>query len=342
MKRFPRSAIGLIGLLCLIVLCSTAGCSIQLPGFRFAPSEDQKTSAQAAADIASIASITGLPPGSDAAKQMAAGGRAAAAYLGSPAKALSADDLFPPAVSRAWATKEKQAEASALQAKIRSKGNELQTRGLAFLVANVGDRRDVPSKEFLPLAQALSLQAHMTEELAQEVKVPADVELSPAEQQRMDLLASALTTITQKAQEVAGLRPTSKEVVEKAAEQVGEGLDTIGGIIDQYPWLSALVASTPVLGGILYGRKKSKDAKAARAEAEAAKNGNGNGSAAAAGPIAAIADVAKQLTDALAKSVPAPVAVPAPAPVAVASAPPEPTPPLPTPPQAPPSEPTPA
>jgi hypothetical protein len=299
----------------LMICLPAAGCSMTLPGFRFAPDENQKASAQAAGDIATVAAITGLPPGSEAAKQMAAGGRAAAAYLGAPSKPIPIDGLFPAGVAKAWSTKEKQADAAALQARIRAKGSELTNRGLAFLATSIGDRRDVPAKELTPLAQAVALQSHMTEELAQSVNVPQDPSITEAEQKRLDMLASALSAVTEKAAQVASMRPTSKEVVEKAADEIDKGLDTIGGIVDRYPWLSGLVAGTPVLGALLYGRKRAKDAKAAQAEVVAVKAANG--SAATAAPAAMMADSLRQAIDALAKSTPAaptPPAVPTSAP----------------------------
>jgi CspA family cold shock protein len=239
-------------LLGLLALACMLGCDSPLPGMRFAPNEPQKQNAQVAADLAAVAAAEGLPPGSPAARRMAAAAAVDATYAGSPDQPIDIEPLTPPAVRQAWANKASQVTALRLREKLRTRAAEIQTNQLAGLLELFGEPGKKISPDFvLPRLAAIGDVTKAAGELAAAVEIPGDVAISPAEQARIDALDQVISKMSAAASAQAGRRPTVGEVAEAGLKEADWWGDALG---EAFPWLMGV----PGVGAAAYGVKKGR------------------------------------------------------------------------------------
>ncbi len=254
----------LTGIVVLAFLAS--GCNAPMPGFRFAPSEEQKQTAQVSTDLASVANQAGLPPGSTAAHRMSGAARATATYTGYPTEPINIEDLVPAAVTNAWGNLEKSAEAWRLKREIRAKTSEVVAARLAELAEAIKDKATVSAAELIYLVRSVVETHKMGLEIAEAIPIP-DEQMTDAERALMTAAAKLTKQATAAAQAQASRRPTVSEVVDKSLDQADSTIDKIGGILESY----GLLALIPGAGGVVYAARKRKQQKQAIAERDTAQ-----------------------------------------------------------------------
>jgi len=244
---------------------TSGGCDMQMGALRWAPSEQQKQSAQIGADLTTGLAATGARPESPAAIRAARAARAAATYTGPPDQPVNVEDLLLPE-RRAWPILEARAAAWKLKEKLQSRAGRVAGAALTELSESVQDAPQVAADAVIHRVRAIVDLWRMTEDVASEIDLPRERPLSAAEQARLDELKKLTDRVTAAADAQGARRPTAGEVSEQLREQVGkvqtEAEKWIATVKDSAPWaLSALG-----LGGGAYALKKRKDAKAAAAE----------------------------------------------------------------------------
>jgi len=254
----------IICVICAICgLLFLAGCEMPLGALRFAPSQEQKQSADAAARLAAVADSQGLPPGSAATARLADSAQAAAIYAGAPASPVDLAALTPPAVRQAWSAREKTAEALQLRANLQAKAGEITARQLGELLAELQDKAKVKTVELLQRAHAIVDSAKAAGELAAAIPIPGQPEFTAAEQARLEALDKTLASLTAIAAAQAGKRPTVSDAAEEALGQASSWYDTLTTAM---PFL----LSIPGVAGVGYAVKKGREIVAVRKAADAA------------------------------------------------------------------------
>ncbi len=253
----------------LVALLILAGCGGVLPGFRMAPAEEQKQTAQVGADLAGVAATSGLPPRSAAAAQMAHAARAGSAYAGPPSEPVDVSDLVPPAVTRAWDLMERRAEALGIRADVLDRTAEMTAEGLADLAADIEGQAKVNADRVVFRAAAIVQGQKIGAELADAIPLPDPLDMTPEEAARLKRLDAALDKLQVTAAAQAARRPTTGEVVEAAEGQALDTLDRVGQVLEDY----GLLGLVPGAAGVLYAVRKRKQAKDSRADSEQAREG---------------------------------------------------------------------
>jgi len=254
-----RSTKALWTSLILASAVSLVGCGGVLPGFRLSPGEQQKQSAQVGAELGVVAASSGLPPDSLAAKQLARSAYAGMTYMGPPEQPTDVSPLLPPAVTGAWATVQRQAEAYELKHNVRERTTEITAEALAALAADIEGESRVDADRVVFRAQAIIQGQKMGDEIAGVIPIPGLDILSPEEAERMKRLDKALDKIQSAAATQAARRPTAAEVVDAAEDQALGTADRVLGALEDW----GLVGAVPGVGlAMLYGARKRKQAKA--------------------------------------------------------------------------------
>jgi hypothetical protein len=264
-----------LSVMVVLALSILPGCGGVLPGFRMAPAEEQKQTAQVGADLAGVAATSGLPPRSAAAAQMAQAARAGSAYAGPPSEPVDVSDLVPPAITRAWDLMERRAEALGTRADVLDRTAEVTAEGLAALATDIEGQAKVNADRVVFRAAAIVQGQKIGAELADAIPLPDPLDMTPEEAARLKRLDAALDKLQATAAAQAARRPTAGEVVEAAEGQALDTLDRVGQALEDY----GLLALIPGAGGVLYAVRKRKvargaqeaEAKAQRAAAEAAR-----------------------------------------------------------------------
>jgi len=260
-----------------------AGCGGALPGFRFAPAEPQKQTAQVGADLAVVAATSGLPPYSTAAKQMAKSAYAGAIYVGPPKSPTDVSALLPPAVTNAWNIMERRAEAIGLKADVLDRVADVTSERLADMAADMAGEAKVDADRVIFRAAAIVEGQKIGAEIADVIPIPGLDTLSPEEAERMRRLDKALDKIQATAATQAARRPTTGEVVEAAEDQVLSTADKAFGMLEDY----GLLALIPGAAGVALAVRKRKQAKTAAEDLKFARVRETQGTAAAAEAVAA-------------------------------------------------------
>ena len=253
----------------LAAVMLAAGCGGVLPGFRLAPNEEQKQSAQATGDLAEIAAASGLPPGSAAARQMAAGARTSRYYVGPPAEPVDVAGLVPPAVIGAWHARQAEADAHALKSKVLVRTSDVTSEALADLAASMEGQAKIDADQAIFRTHAIVETSKMGAEIADAIPIPGAPELSAEEAERLSRLDKALEKVQATAAAQAARRPTVAEVAEEAEDQVLGTLDRIGQMAEDY----GLLGLVPGGAAVFYAVRKRKQAKESRAESGRAHEG---------------------------------------------------------------------
>ena len=243
-----------------------AGCGSFAPGFRFAADQEQKQSAQIADDLAGPLAYTGSRPGSPAAKALKRATGPARTYAGEPNEPVDVSDLIAPEIG-AWQTKNSQAKAHELKAKIQAETTAMVAESLAGLIERIEGKPKVDADQVVFRIEALGEMARIGQQIAAGIEIPMDVSLSPEEAARLEALDAAVARITAAAGAQAARRPTVSEVAEAAEDQALTTIDKVGGALEDY----GLLALIPGAGGVVYAARKRKTAKAAQAEAARAE-----------------------------------------------------------------------
>ena len=253
----------------LVIPLILAGCGGVLPHFRFAPNEEQKQSAQATGDLAQIAASSGLPPGSAAARQMAAGARTSRFYVGPPKHPIDVTDLVPPAVIGAWHAREAKADAHALKSKVLVRTSDVTSEALADLAASMEGQAKIDADQAIYRTHAIVEISKMGAEIADAIPIPGAPQLSAEEAERLSRLDKALEKVQATAAVQAARRPTVAEVADATEDQVLGTIDRIGQMADDY----GLLGLVPGGAAVFYAVRKRKQAKEARAESDQAHEG---------------------------------------------------------------------
>jgi hypothetical protein len=246
------------------IACWASGCTMTLPGIRWEPTEQQRQSAQAGADLAGIAATAGLPPATAASRQLAAAARASASYAGPPSQPLDISDLVPPAIANAWNNLKAQTAAWKLKEAVQARAAESASGLMARVLDDVKGKAQIGVDRVVHRLAALAEYLRLAEDLAAQVPVPPDAAVSAAEQERLDRLDATLKKIAAAADAQANRRPTMGDVADKAMEAADSTLDKIAGFLEAY-WPAAL--AIPGVGGLVYGARKRRQQKDAAAEA---------------------------------------------------------------------------
>jgi len=252
----------------LVVCTILTGCAAPLPGFRFAPGEQQKQLAQAGAELAAVASTSGLPPGSAATRRLADAARTSAAFAGYPSEPVNIEDLVPPSVANAWTASKRKAEAMSLKSAIHAKASEVTTAAMANLLTGIEQKAQVATDGLIARVQAIVDVARMSEQIAEAVPVPGADGISPAEAARLAAINDTLKRVNAAAAAQAARRPTVAEVADKAVQTTDTVIGGIGDLLDNY----GLLALIPGAAGIYYGAKKRTQARRQQSEADQARH----------------------------------------------------------------------
>ena len=290
-----RIALGITLLAMLVSATLLAGCNGPMPGFRFAPGEEQKQSAQTADDLGKGGAYVGFPPGSPAATALARSTGPARAYAGEPKRPVDVGPLIN-AAAGTWKTKDDQITAWKLKENLHARAGNITALAMSDLAEFVQTRKKINSAEIIQRVGAIVGFNKMTAEFTQGIPIPADKQISAAEQARLDALTAAVDKITTAAAEAASARPTFDDVEDEALDTI----DQIGNILESY----GLLALIPGAGGVFYAARKRKAAKTAQAEAETARHDEANARHAAEMVKADAAEVVSKAMDRLAAAQP--------------------------------------
>ena len=259
------------GLIALVPMsCYLCGCSSVVEGLRFAPGEEQRQSAQAAADLAAGGSLVGLPPDSDAAAMLAAAARPAAAYAGAPDKSV---DVRPALITagRQWRTMEAQLAALKVRERISTETAVACKTALAELMARLADaKKAVQPGEVIPIAQAIVQMEDIGRRIAAAVEVP-EAQLSEAERAASQQVKALTLAVSDLASGLANRPVTLGEVGDRAVGAVTNAADKAVGWIDQIAQSPAAVSILTALGlGSVGGGLALRNRSRRRAEEDAA------------------------------------------------------------------------
>lgn len=282
MKRVP-SVMVVLALSILPAVAGLAGCGGIVPGFRFAPAEEQKQTAQVSADLAGVAATSGLPPRSAAAAQMAEAARAGSAYTGPPLEPVDVSDLVPPAITRAWDLMERRAEALGTRADVLDRTAEITAEGLADLASDIEGQVKVNADRVVFRAAAIVQGQKIGAELADAIPLPDPLDMTPEEAARLKRLDAALKNIQATAAAQAARRPTTGEVLEAAEDQALDTMDRVVGALEDY----GILALIPGAAGVALAIRKRKQAKEATEDAKFAHVREGQTKTAADAAVAA-------------------------------------------------------
>ncbi len=250
----------------LLATIFLTGCNSPFPGMRFSPGEQQKQSAQTADDLAKGADSVGYRPGSPAAATLARSTGPARQYAGEPKNPVDVTPLLE-AERGAWALKDDQITAWKLKENLYAGATRIAADGLADLAETIETKGKVAAGDIIHRTAAIVDFYRMTSEFTQKIPIPADKQISVAEQARLDALTDAVDKITAAASAQAARRPTVGEVAEKAEDEALDAINRVGSILESY----GLLALLPGAGGVFYAVRKRKAAKAAKAEVEQAR-----------------------------------------------------------------------
>lgn len=287
-----RTIIALVALL-------AAGCNSPFPGFRFAPSEPEKQSAQTADDLAAGADSVGYRPGSAAAATLAKSTGPMRTRAGEPKNPVNVGPLID-AERGAWQTKQAQTDAWKLKEGLYARTGRITSAAMADLTELVQTKGKVAASEIIHRVSAICEFQKMTADFTRRIPVPKDRKISAEEQARLDALTEATDRIVAAATEQAARRPTIGEVAEKAEDEALGAIDRVGSILESY----GLLALIPGAGGVYYAAKKRKAAKTAQAEADTARHDEANARHAAEMVKADAAEVVSKAMDRLAAAQP--------------------------------------
>ena len=250
----------------IVALAALVGCYAPMPGFRFAPGEEQKQSAQTADDLAKGLRHTGVQPGSTAAATLAKATGPPRAFAGEPSNPV---DITPLVESQrgAWETKQAQIDTWKLKENLQARANVITATSLAALAESVQDKGKIAAVEIVRQAGAIADFFRMTGEFTQGIAIPSDKAISADEQARLDALTAATDKIIAAASAQASRRPTIGEVADKAEDTALTTIDQVGNILESY----GLLALIPGAGGLVYAARKRKAAKQSQTDADDAR-----------------------------------------------------------------------
>ena len=278
-------------LLALIAISLTvAGCDFPLEGLRWAPSEQIRQNAQVAADLAGPLAVTGSPPGSSAARKLAAAARTQTTYTGAPTEPIDITALLDQRTTGLWGTRQRQVETLALKDRLADRTEGVLAERLTDLAESVQGKAKVDAGEIVHRVQALVDAAHMGRAIRAEIRVPRDPEIGPAAAAALAEMEALVDRTRKAADAQAARRPTAGEVVEKTLDAADSTLDRVGGILETY-WPAAL--ALPGVGGLVYGARKRRQERDAKQAVVAAKEEAAAGQKAAQTAVAAVVDVVR-------------------------------------------------
>lgn len=257
--------------LLFMLLVVMIGCNSPFPGMRFAPGEQQRQSAQTADDLARGADNIGYRPGSPAAATLAKSTGPARRYTGEPKSPVNVTPLIE-AERGAWELKDNQITAWKLKECLYADATRIAGDGLADLAETIETKGKVSASDIIHRIAAIVNFYRMTSEFTKKIPVPADKQISAAEQARLAALTDAVDKITAAAGEQAARRPTVGEVAEKVEDEALGAIDRVGSILESY----GLLALIPGAGGVIYAARKRKAAKKAQADADVARHDEAN------------------------------------------------------------------
>ena len=246
-----------------LTLCTTmlllSGCDLPFDAFRWQATEPQKQLGDVTVRLASQANTGGLPPGSEATRQLARAAATGAAYIGAPDKPTPIEDLIPPSITGAWQRKAEQIAALKLRENIQAKVVTATTDRMANLASTAASQPSVPSATVVSLAETLGTYLKWTQDVIDAIPVRADAEMTADQRERLASNKLVLDKIDDLAIVAANRRPTVTEVADKGFAWMEKwGLDeTLYGLFGMFG-----------LGGVGLAIKRGRAASKAVAKAD--------------------------------------------------------------------------
>ncbi len=261
----------LLLLLVVAIIAVAPGCNAPVPGMRWAASEPERQSAQVADDVAGGVKYIGLRPGSPAARTLANSTGPLRTRAGEPKQPIDVEDLIE-AEAGAWELKDDQITAWKLKENLSARAGQITSRALADLAKNLQIKGKVATSEIVQRVESIVNFYRMSAELTQAIDVPADKQISDAEQAHLDALTNAAREVADVARKLADRDVTAGDVgdrivdeLETASDKAEEWSDRVLDVATR--WESILVSLGVVGGGGLMLRRRGKKKQAEKNQA---------------------------------------------------------------------------